>query len=70
MESLEIQTINYITDYVKNYYYKALEHGAELSDVKVIGIHLYSITLGKALLTFMGTAEGTAIPVGFEGDIF
>lgn len=70
MKSLELETIKYINEYVRDYYYKAIKIGVEISDVKPIGAHLYSLNLGNATLTFMGTADGTAKQVGFEGDIF
>lgn len=68
--TLEQQTKLYIENYIKNYYYKAFEHGAILSEIEDTGANTYKCTLGKMEMLFIGTAEGTARVVACEGDIF
>lgn len=68
--TLENQTINYINSYIKNYYYKAFEHGAILSSVNIIGPNMYQVTLGNMIMDWIGTADATAKMVACEGDIF
>lgn len=68
--NLEEQTIDYINRHIYSYYKKPIEAGAKVSEITSVGIHLYNVSLGNALLTFLGTADGTANLVSVEGDIF
>lgn len=68
--SLQDDTIRYIKSHVNRFYAKAIEHGAEVSDVTYKGMHLYTLMLGNCELTYMGTVDGTAQPVGMSGEIF
>lgn len=68
--TLEEQAKLYIENYIKDYYYKALEHGALLSEIEETGPNMYKCTLGKMKMLYIGTADGTARIVACEGDIF
>jgi len=68
--TLEQQTKSYIEEYIRDYYYKAFEHGAILSEIEDTGSNTYKCTLGNMTMLFIGTANGTARIVGVEGDIF
>lgn len=68
--TLEQQTKLSIENYIKDYYYKALDHGAILSEIESTGVNTYKCTLGKMEMFFIGTADGTARIAACEGDIF
>lgn len=68
--TLEQQTKSYIENYIKDFYYKAFENGAILSEIEDTGANTYKCTLGKMTMLFIGTADGTARIVACEGDIF
>ncbi|MGL4338412.1 MAG: hypothetical protein ACRCST_16125 [Turicibacter sp.] len=68
--SLHDNTICYIENHVNRFYAKAIEHGAVVSDVIYKGANLYTLMLGNCELTYMGTVNGTAQPVGISGEIF
>lgn len=64
------ETKNFINKSVRNFYYKAIETGAEVSEIDYIGANMYKINVGTMELTYMGTVTGTAILIGSTGDIF
>lgn len=68
--SLELQTKSFIERDVNYLYHKAIEKGAEVSPIKDIGCNLYTLKIGKATLTYLGTIDGTAKLVAAEGEIF
>lgn len=68
--SLIEETKNFIDKAVRRFYYKAIETGAEVSEIAYIGANLYKISVGNMELTYMGTVNGTAILIGATGDIF
>lgn len=68
--TLEEQTKLSIENYIKDYYYKAIEQGATLSEIETIGPNTYRCSLGKMEMIYIGTVEGTARIVSCEGDIF
>lgn len=68
--SLELQTKSFIERDVNYFYHKAIEQGAEVSPIEDIGCNLYTLKIGNATLTYLGSVDGTAKLIGLEGEIF
>lgn len=68
--TMQEETKQFIDKSVRRFYYKALEAGAEVSEIEYLGLHMYKVFVGKMELTYMGTVDCTAKLIGSTGDIF
>lgn len=67
--NLQDKTIKFILNDVHRFYFKAIQNGVSVSAVTAKACNLYTLNLGNAELTYLGTADGTAKLVGVAGDI-
>lgn len=68
--TLFYQTKKYIEFVVRDYYAKAIECGASVSEVEHLGANMYRVSVGKLELTYIGKVNGTAEVIGASGDVF